>query len=225
MMGPTTTIVLLWLGFSISHMLLSSTTLRPRVVGIVGERGFQGVYSLIALAFFVPLVMVYFDHKHQGPLLWTIPVGDVLRWVINLGMGVAFVLLMAGVMNASPASMTAAGSDGPAQPSGVHFITRHSVFMSAGLFGILHLIPNGFATDVAFFGGFPVFVLVGSIHQDRRKLETEPERYKAFHDATPLLPFTGSQTGRGLRELSKLAVVIGIAVTILVRFFHMRWFS
>ncbi len=224
-MGPTAMIALLWLGFAITHMALSSVTFRPRLVGVLGDRGFQGVYSLIALAFFVPLVWVYFDHKHAGPLLWAIPVGGTLRWAIHIGMGLSFVLLIAGVMNASPASMTATDTDATTQPSGVHFITRHAVFMATAVFGLLHLIPNGFATDVAFFSGFPIFALVGSIHQDRRKIETEPERYKAFHESTPLLPFTGRQTLRGLRELSKLAVGIGVGVTILVRYFHSSWFS
>jgi len=219
------TIVLLWLGFAITHILMSSVSLRPRLAGVLGDRGFQGVYSLVALAFFVPLVMVYFDHKHEGALLWTIAVGPGLRWLINIGMGVAFVLLIAGVMNASPASMTAAPADGPAQHSGVHFITRHAVFMATALFGILHLIPNGYATDIAFFAGFPVFVLIGSIHQDRRKLATDPERYQAYHDATPLIPFSGANTLRGLKEMSKLAVVIGIVVTILLRYFHTNLFG
>lgn len=223
--APTATIVLLWLAFAISHMALSSVTLRPRVVGVLGERGFQGVYSLIALGLFIPLVWVYFDHKHEGPMLWAISPSEGLRWLMNIGMGLAFVLLIAGLMNASPASMIASAGDGPAEPSGIQFITRHAVFMAAGLFGLLHLILNGFATDIAFFAGFPLFALVGSIHQDQRKLETQPERYKAFHDATPLIPFTGNQTLRGLRDLSKLGLVIGIAVTVLVRYFHSAWFG
>jgi uncharacterized membrane protein len=223
--GPTATIVLLWLAFALSHMLLSSVRLRPRIVAAIGPAAFQAGYSLIALAIFVPLVWTYFDHKHQGPMLWAIPIGDGLHWVMNIGMGVAFVLLIGGVVNASPASMTAERSDGPAKPSGIHFITRHAVFMGTGLFGLLHLIPNGFATDVAFFGGFPLFALAGSIHQDRRKLQTDALRYRAFHDATPLLPFTGKETMRGLRELSKLGLVIGVALTVLVRYFHASWFS
>lgn len=223
-MSPTTTIVLLWLAFAISHMVLSSIALRPRLVGLLGDRGFQGVYSLISLAVFVPMVMVYFRHKHEGPLLWTVALTPALYWLILIGMALAFVLLVAGLMAPSPVSMTAGQGDDAMEPRGIHFITRHAVFMAIGLFGLVHLIPNGYASDVAFFAGFPIFVIVGSIHQDQRKLATD-DRYRAFYEATPLLPFAGRSTLRGLKEMSWLAVLIGLVVTWLVRRYHGAWFG
>ena len=63
-------IVCLWIAFAATHLGLSSLRLRPRLIAALGELGYQGVYSLVALATFVPLVAVYFDHKHTGPLLW-----------------------------------------------------------------------------------------------------------------------------------------------------------
>ena len=65
-MSATVWIVLLWLGFAGSHMLLSSVRLRPILVERIGERGYAGVFSLVALGFFVPLVWVYFASKHHG---------------------------------------------------------------------------------------------------------------------------------------------------------------
>jgi uncharacterized membrane protein len=219
-LSPALTVALLWVGFALTHMLLSSTGLRPRLVAAIGDRGFQGVYSLIALALFVPLCWVYFGHKHAGPLLWSVSIGPVLYWTLQIAMGLAFVLLFAGVLAPSASAMNAEKGEGAFEPRGVHFITRHAVFMAIGLFGLVHLIPNGYASDVAFFGGFPVFVVVGSIHQDRRKLATEPGRYRAFYEATPFLPFTGRSTLRGLREISPIAIALGIVSTILVRRYH-----
>ena len=225
-MGPAATILLLWLAFAVSHMVLSSVRLRPRLIALVGDQAFQGIYSLIALGIFVPICIVYFGNKHAGPLLWSIPLTTTLYWVIQLGMGVAFILLFAGLVSPSPTLMSAGATGAEAyQPKGVHFITRHAVFMGLAIFGILHLIPNGYASDVAFFGGFPVFVVVGSMHQDRRRLETDGERYRPFYEATPLIPFTGRSTLRGLRELSWLAVGLGIVATLIVRQFHGAWFG
>lgn len=220
-MSPTLIILLLWAGFAASHMLMSSARFRPSLVAVLGDRGFQGVYSLIALGFFVPLCMVYFDNKHAGALLWSVPMSPVLYGAIQIAMGVAFVLLFAGLLTPSPTSMTApSAGDATAQPKGVHFITRHAVFMATAIFGAVHLVPNGFASDAAFFGGFPIFVLMGSVHQDRRKLAQDGDRYRPFFEATPLIPFTGRSTVRGLRELSWLAIGLGIAATLLVRRFH-----
>ena len=46
-MNPVLTIVLLWLAFGTSHIVLSSLWLRGRLVAALGEKGFLGLYSLI----------------------------------------------------------------------------------------------------------------------------------------------------------------------------------
>ena len=223
-MSPTLTIVLLWLAFAASHMVLSSLELRPRVVGVLGEKGFMGVYSLIALATFVPMVAVYFGNKHSGRLLWSIAITPPIETGVTLVMGAAVILLVAGVITPSPVAMTVA-PDQRVEVKGVHYLTRHAVFMAVGLFGLVHLIPNGFASDIAFFAGFPIFAIVGCLHQDRRKLVTDAERYGEFHAATPLVPFTGRQTLRGLRELSPIAYGTGIGLAVVLRYFHAQWFG
>jgi len=223
-MNPTMMIVLLWLAFAASHMLMSSLMLRPRIVGVLGEKGFMGVYSLIALVTFVPLVSVYFGNKHSGSMIWSIAITPPLELGIILVMGVAVIILVAGILTPSPAAMSVA-PDASIEVKGVHYITRHGLFMGVGLFGLVHLIPNGFASDIAFFGGFPIFAIVGCIHQDRRKLVTDSARYGEFHAATPLIPFTGSQTLRGLRELSFVAYAVGISLAIALRYFHAQWFG
>ncbi|MDG2333513.1 MAG: NnrU family protein [Myxococcota bacterium] len=224
-MSPTVLIVCLWLAFGASHILLSSVGLRPRLVGVLGEKGFMGVYSLVSLATFVPLVSVYFAHKHEGMLFWAPGAGPLLFWLISAGMAVAFILLVAGVLTPSPASMGAGGGESPTEARGVHLITRHSVFMALGIFGLLHLLVNGYATDIAFFSGFPIFVVIGAVHQDRRKLHPPNSPYRAFYAATPLFPFTGPRTLEGLRGLGWRAPAIGILLTAVVRYFHSAWFA
>lgn len=223
-MSPTLTIVLLWLAFAVTHIALSSLKLRPRVVGALGEQGFLAVYCLIALATFVPMVSVYFGNKHSGPMLWSVAVTPPVEVLVTLVMGVALVMLVAGLMTPSPTLMSYSG-DKSVEIKGVHFITRHAMFMAFGLFGLAHLIPNGFASDIAFFAGFPIFAVVGCIHQDQRKLVTDTKRYPEFHAATPLLPFTGKRSLRGLRELSPVTYLLGIGVLGVLRYFHVQWFG
>jgi uncharacterized membrane protein len=186
------TILLLWAAFAASHMGLASNRLRPRLVARLGERGYSGIYSLISLATFVPLVAVYFGHKHAGPLLWNL--GDVpgMRWLMYVGMGLAFALVVAGGARPSPASMV----PGKAEVKGVFRITRHPVFMGIGLYGLIHLlvVPVN-ASELVFFGGFPVFAVAGCRHQDQRKLGTLGDDFRRVHDhrdrrghRSPLLP-------------------------------------
>jgi len=147
--SPTAQIVLLWSGFAGTHLVLSSLPVRQRIVARVGEGPFRGLYSLVAFAFFVPLVRTFFAHKHAGRWLWLVERGTGLRGAIYAGMGLAFVMLVASLVRPSPAGVV----PGDPTPRGVYRITRHPLVMSIALFGALHLLPNGSTADVAFFGG------------------------------------------------------------------------
>lgn len=220
-MGATLAIVLLWIGFAGSHMGLSSIRVRERLVARLGQGPFLGLYSLLAFLFFVPLVWTYFANKHAGPLLWSIPLGPGLRWALYAGMLIAYVLIVAGLFRPSPASVV----PGDPTPRGAQRLTRHPLFMGFGLFGLLHLVPNGNAADVAFFGGFPLFALIGCRHQDERKLASGPPEFAAFHRETPFFPFTGTATMQGLRELGPAIVVGALVTTVVLRWFHRAWFG
>jgi uncharacterized membrane protein len=97
--------------------------------------------------------------------------------------------------------------------------------MAIAIWAAVHLITNGSAASVAFFGGMVVFPLLGGWHQDQRKLQVGPPEFREFHANTPFLPFTGRRTLEGLRQLSPLVVAIGIALTVALRWFHAPLFG
>ena len=219
-MSPTLEVVLWWAAFAGAHLGLSSLPIRNRLVARLGDRVFQGFYSLVVLGLFIPLVLAYFANKHSGPVLWSIPPGPVLRWTMYVGIAMAFVLVIGSQVTPSPANMI----PGEPRPRGVLRITRHPFVMGTALWALVHMLGNGSATDVAFFGGFVVFGLVGAWHQDQRKLAIGLPGYREFVAATPFLPFTGAGTFRGLREIAP-AAAIGIVATVVVRHFHASWFG
>jgi len=219
-MSAPVAILVLWLLFAGTHMGLSSLRLRPRLVAAAGERAFLGLYSLVALAIFTALFWFYVVHRHQGDLLWSTPIGVAGRWAVYALQAVAWTLIAAGLVQPSPAAMGVPEERRPKEPRGVQRLTRHPVFMGLGLFGALHLVVNGFASDVLFWAGFPVFALVGSAHQDGRKRVTLGEPYRAWCEATPFLPFTGRETARGLREMGMLPIAIGVGLAVVFRLLH-----
>jgi uncharacterized membrane protein len=219
MSSATLLIVLLWVLFAATHMGLSSLRLRPRLVDAVGERAFLGAYSLLALVFFVPLAWFAIANRHQGALLWTLSIGSAGLWALYLGQAVAWTIAVAGLVSPSPATVGLPEDRRPREPRGVHRITRHPLFMGLGLSGLLHLPVNGFASDVAFWAGFPLFAVIGCAHQDARKRATQPG-YADWIAATPFLPFAAAGALRGLRELSPVIVAAGIAVTVGLRLLH-----
>jgi uncharacterized membrane protein len=215
-MTPTAWIVLLWIGFTATHVGLASVRVEPRLRRALGDTGFLGLYSLVSLGLFVPLVWIYFANRHTGTMLWHLPVGPGLRVVLYAAMALATILVVAALVRPSPASLV----PGEAKPTGAYRITRHPFTLGLALIMALHLLPNGSSADVAFFGGFTVFALLGAWHQDLRKLHAGAPAFRAFHDATTFFPFAGKGSLRGLRELPPALVVAGVAAALAIRWLH-----
>ncbi len=217
-MSPTVRIVLLWACFAATHIGLSSLPLRGRITARIGEPAFRALYSLVAFAFFVPLVSTFFAHKHGGAWLWILERGAPLRWAMYVGVGLAFVLLVASFVRPSPASLV----PGDPTPQGVYRITRHPFSMALALFALLHLPPSATSgADVAFCSGLIVFSVLACWHQDRRELALGVRGFREFYGATPFFPFTGRESFRGVRELSPVVVGVGVAATIIARYFQL----
>ena len=218
-MSPAVTIALFWVGFSTTHIVLSSTRVRPRLVARMGQGAYLGLFSLVAAVFLIPATRVYFASKATSVWLWAPDRGPLLSTGVYLlvGLGVVF-------MAASFANPRGVGRKEVA-PGGIYRITRHPLVMGIGLWAAAHLIPNGRAVDVAWFGGFAVFAVIGCWHQDRRKLAGGDPAFRALHDATPFWPFAGglSETARGVRELQPWVVAIGIAAAVALRLAHDPW--
>lgn len=221
-MTAVTVIVVLWVLFALTHVLLSSNPLRPRAVRLFGERLFQGLYSLVAFAIFVPLVLVYSGNKHMGPLLWYVEPSLAIDIVTRIGNTIAVMLAVAGVFRPSPSGVTGTPTR---RPRGVQRITRHPLFMGFVLWALMHLIVNGFASDVAFFGGFVVFGLLGSWHQDRRQKASPDGAYAKFCEQSPFLPFTHGGVLKGLREIGVVPIVVGLLVAGALRYYHVTLFG
>jgi len=220
------TLVALWIAFGASHMALSSQRWRPRLVARLGEPGFLGLYSLLALAIFAPLVSIYLSNRHSGPYLGSLAGVPGLRIVVLVGMGAALALLAAGLARPSPASIAVGKAPAAADPGGVFQVTRHPVLMSMALFGLLHLCAVAVhASELAFFAGFPVFVVLGCLHQDRRKLASGDEGFRGFHAATPFLPFSRpSGVWAALRQ-QPVAVAVGVGLAVALRWLHPAMFG
>jgi len=218
-MNASLGVILLWLLFAGSHMILSSPFLRSRLVGALGERPFLGLYSLLSFATFVPLVRFYTGHLHAGEPLGSMAFGSAVpSALVALGNTLAIVMMVAGVLRPSPAMVIA----GPSEPRGVQHLTRHALFMGMAFWAVMHLLVNGYPSDIAFFGGFALFCILGSWHQDRRKLASGDPAFRRFYEATPFWPFSGPDTVRGLREFSKTALLIGVGIAIVARLAHPR---
>jgi uncharacterized membrane protein len=214
-----------WLLFGGSHLVLSSSRWRPQLVDKLGARPFQGVYSLVALATFIPLVTYYAHHKHAGVQLWrTFGPYLVARDLNVVLMALAFILLVNGLVARPPSSMLASGTP---EAYGITRITRHPTFAAFWLFGLAHCLVNGTNGDLVFFGGFMVFAWIGAAHQDARKVIDVPG-YGAFKETTSFVPFAAiveKKQPLNLDELRWSITVLALLLFYLVRAYHPNWFG
>ncbi len=226
-MGTTLLIGGFWAAFAGTHVWLSSARTRAALIERVGPQPFQGIYSLVALATFVPLVWIFARHKHAGPLLWmTLGPPTIARAVSYVLMALALILVVASLLPSStpPSSML---PHGPAEAHGMLRITRHPMLAGFGVFGVAHVLMNGSLGDVLFFGGFPLFAWIGARHQDSRKVRTVPG-YETLVATTSVVPFTAILAGRQrlvVRELPFAVLAIGLVATVVVRTYHHRLFG
>ncbi|MCA9773701.1 MAG: hypothetical protein KC466_14890 [Myxococcales bacterium] len=221
-MTATLTIAALWIAFAATHVGLSSESTRPRLVARVGTAGYQGLYALVALAIFVPLVWIYLGHRHQGPVLWT-SVGPyaVAKHLNFLLMGIAFALLVCSFLP-SGTGVRAFLPGARYEVRGILPITRHPMNVAFGLFGLAHLLVNGFASDVAFFAGWPLFAYLGSVHQDRR-LARDKVGYHDMMRQTSIVPFAallGRRVAIRAGDLPWIGIAAGLALAVLTRTHH-----
>jgi uncharacterized membrane protein len=204
-------VVFWWSMFGASHMLLSSLRFRPQLVKLMGPVMFAAFYSLIALGIFIPLTWYYIDHRHSGPLLWNLSGYPGVRTLAVTLATLGLTLAIAGFLQPSPLGATPGARP---KPHGLTRITRHPGFLFLGLWGLAHTLMNSFASDVAFFGGFAVFALIGCRHQDLRKRLLEKQRLAQFFEETSFWPFAAILTGRNrlvASELPWLGLAVGLA--------------
>lgn len=222
----TTASIALWtLAFGTAHLGLSSRTVRPRLVALLGQPGYLGLYSLVSLATFVPLVRAWLGGIHGGGLLWNLRAIPAVHLSMLLVSWLAFTVALAALVQPSPASI---GPRATTRSRGLTRITRHPLFMHVGIWGLAHVVLNGFLNDVLFFGGVFLVGLLGCIHQDSRKRVTDPELAEFFAE-TSLLPFAAIAAGRNRLVLDELPwtalAVAGVASAALYRFHGALFFG
>ncbi len=210
--------------FVVTHMAMSHGAIRERLVGILhGEWPFRGVYSLVSVLTLGGAVVVFWDHRGLGPVLWELSpvVARVIAFPLML---LALPLLFLSLAQPSPAAMV----PGKVEARGVLRITRHPMNMAFALFGAAHLIATGVLGDVVFFGQFLVLGVLGAYHQDARKRRAKGEVYREFARQTSVLPFAAVIRGRNRLEPGELAfpmLALGVVAYILLAVFHGRLFG
>lgn len=183
--------------FTFIHIGISGTVLRNPLVSLLGERLYQGVYSLASLGGIFWLVRAYNDVMAAGTttFLWTAPV-----WLSHAGalvMLLAFLLAVPGLTTPSP---TLIGTEGtvknPKTGGGILAVTRHPFLWGVILWAAFHIAANGDTASLLFFGTFLVISLPGTFSIDAKRRISHGEAWAAFEQRTSNIPFAAILNGR-----------------------------
>jgi tripartite-type tricarboxylate transporter receptor subunit TctC len=203
--------------FLLTHFV-TSTPLRPKLVGAMGEWPYRGAYSLVAFITLAWMIWAYAGAPRE-------PLWSGFREIPRIVMPIVFVLLACGYSR-NPTLVGAdklLKSDDPAR--GIIRITRHPIMWGIMLWAAAHILARGDLSALVFFGGFLLLAALGTVLMDRRK-SSNPD-FRRFSDVTSNVPFVAIAQGRNRivwREIGWLRPAIGIALFVAVFFLH-PWIS
>ena len=188
-----TGLILLALGtiaFVGTHLAMSHPY-RTRLIGALGEAGFQIAYSIVAVITLGWMIWAYGDADNIP--LWTAPGWG---WVAaSLVMLLASILLVGSMIRnpAFPHPGAAKLATGPAK--GVYAITRHPMNVAFILWALTHIAIYGSPRNIVVALGILVLAVAGSIGQDRKKRALNPD-WRHWEERTSFLPFAALLAGR-----------------------------
>ena len=191
--------------FLITHFV-TSTPLRAKLVGAMGEWPYRGLYSLVAFITLGWMLWAY-SVSPQEPL-WT-----GFREIPRIVMPVVFILLACGA-GRNPTLVGADAllkSEDPAR--GIIRITRHPIMWGLMLWAAAHVLARGELKALVFFGSFLVLGALGTLAMDRRK-RANPD-WARFAAVTSHVPFVAIAQGRNRLVWSEIGwkrPLIGLAV-------------
>jgi uncharacterized membrane protein len=193
MLGTIEALLLGLVVFVGGHFLLSSPPLRDPALRAIGEERFRGLYALLALASLTWTILAYGYAPYVevwSPPAWT-------RWVPNLLMPLAAVLLVAGVTTRNP---TAVGGetalDEPNAVRGILTVTRHPFLNGAGLWAVAHLAANGDLASMLLFGSVAILAYGGMPAIDAKVRRRIQAAWGPVELTTSRTPFLAAIQGR-----------------------------
>lgn len=190
------------------HFLLSHP-LRGPLVRSMGEKPFQGVYSLVALITFGLMIYFYRIIGREPPLWdsreagWT--AGTILMWLASI--------LLVGSFLKNPAFPGAPGPVGG--PTGVFRITRHPMMWSFAIWAAVHLTILGQPKSLVFDGAIIILALAGAAGQDVKKAKALGDAWHEWTAQTAFVPFT-----RGSAYPGTVAFVGGTILFVAATYVH-----
>ncbi|PHQ68973.1 MAG: hypothetical protein COB93_09250 [Sneathiella sp.] len=219
MTGSLASLALAMLIFLAIHIIPSSF-LRTKIVGRIGEGGYMAFFNLLSLVVFVWLIFAY-QAAPVGESLWD--AGNAGRYIGVVLMVIASVFFV-GIFTGPNPTASGAGKlvDKEIAYTGINSITRHPMMWAITLWALVHIINNGDAGSVIFFGGLGFLAFAGTFLIDAKKQRQLADGWTRYAARTSNIPFLAMAQGRATVSLKTLwwRVVLGLILFFVFFGFH-----
>jgi len=194
-----------------SHFMLSSTSVRTRLVSIFGPKPFLALYSVISIALFIWMLLAYGDTPEI--ILWEPLLG--FKHVSLTFMLFACLFVVGGYMTQNPAAIDTSGKSFKSSPKGVLKITRHPILWGIAFWGISHIFASGEVAKLILFGSLILLALGGARHIDIRRRQELGDTWRGYEEKTSFFPLQAIIFGKVRVEKGEIPwwqTLISIAV-------------
>src|SRR4029453_13456346 len=172
---------------------ISGSSLRGKIIGLIGERPFQGLFSLMSLFGIVWLSRAY--GKAEYVQLWVERLA--LRPVALIVMLLAFFFVVLAFTSPNPTAVGGGALLTEKEPAkGIQRVTRHPFLWGVALWSFTHLVLNGDLASVVFFGTFLIVAVRGPFSIVRKRKKAFGDAWNRFAGVTSNVPFIAIIEGR-----------------------------
>jgi uncharacterized membrane protein len=202
-----------------THLALSHP-LRTRLVQNMGEAGFSGLYSIVAVLTLGWMILAWRAIEVSVPW-WIAP---HWWWPVASAIMLFATVLLVGAFVRNPAFPHAGGAKQAARPAtGVFAITRHPMNWAIILWALVHLSLWWSPRNIIVAVGMLVLAFAGSIGQDRKKRAVVGQAWRDWEARTSFVPFVALIGGRTKWRAAApgwVAFLGGLALWLLVTWWH-----
>lgn len=183
--------------FVLLHLLVSGTPVRAALTGLIGERPYMGLFSLVSVGLLIWLGYGYAGAKGGAgdAVYWSAtPATKVIQLVLQL---IASLFVVIGLTTPNPTIVRQEGAlDRPDVVRGVVRITRHPFLWGVAIWAAGHLMVNGDLASLILFGSLMALAVFGTVSIDAKRERALGGAWNAFVAQTSNIPFAAVAGGR-----------------------------
>jgi uncharacterized membrane protein len=226
MTGTLTALFLATLAFVGGHFALSAPVPRKKLVAVLGERAFAGMYSLLMILMLIWVVAAY--RVAPPRIVWDF--GPWVNLVPILVMPFALILAVLGLVARNPTAVMGEGflAQHASSVHGPATITRHPFLCAAALWAIVHLIANGDVASIILFGGMAGLSIGGMYAIDHKRAAKLGDAWGPFAAQTSRLPFAAALSKRTRIDWAGIGwsrPALGLVLYGVLLYYHDRLFG